>query len=581
MIVPYKRRSEIMALDGIFLSTITSEIRNEIIDCKIDKINQPEKDELLISIRGKKNIKLLISANATYPRIHLTDISKVNPMQPPMFCMVLRKYLTNGRIKNIYQLDSDRILCMDISNTDELGFDSIYTLIVEIMGRHSNITLIRARDNKIMDCIKHITPEINSFRTLLPGMEYKYPPKSEKLNPFNFSYDEVTARVKENNFILDKNFLFNVFTGFSKIISKDLFIRASFKEPVTIPSLLHEVEELLNSLGNNKFNFVIYYDGNKPIDFYCYPLVNYEDRINKEFPTASKLLDSFYSEKDKQDRIKGRTQDIEKLISTNLDRCYKKVEILNSILEEAKEKDTYKIFGELLTANIYSIKLGDKNIKLWNYYSEDNQYLDIKLEENLTPSENIQKYFKKYNKLKKSEISALEQIKYAEEEINYLTSVLNSISHINSYDEIHEIREELIEAGYIKFKKTKIKNKPTKPHHYISSNGLDIYVGKNNIQNDYLTLKFANKNDLWFHTKNIPGSHVIIRGKNISESDIMEAAILAATFSKAQNSSNVPVDYTEIRNVKKPSGAKPGMVIYSTNKTIYVNPGEIKIKRAE
>lgn len=570
-----------MALDGIFLSTITSEIRNEIIDCKIDKINQPEKDELLISIRGKKNIKLLISANATYPRIHLTDISKVNPMQPPMFCMVLRKYLTNGRIKNIYQLDSDRILCMDISNTDELGFDSIYTLIVEIMGRHSNITLIRARDNKIMDCIKHITPEINSFRTLLPGMEYKYPPKSEKLNPFNFSYDEVTARVKENNFILDKNFLFNVFTGFSKIISKDLFIRASFKEPVTIPSLLHEVEELLNSLGNNKFNFVIYYDGNKPIDFYCYPLVNYEDRINKEFPTASKLLDSFYSEKDKQDRIKGRTQDIEKLISTNLDRCYKKVEILNSILEEAKEKDTYKIFGELLTANIYSIKLGDKNIKLWNYYSEDNQYLDIKLEENLTPSENIQKYFKKYNKLKKSEISALEQIKYAEEEINYLTSVLNSISHINSYDEIHEIREELIEAGYIKFKKTKIKNKPTKPHHYISSNGLDIYVGKNNIQNDYLTLKFANKNDLWFHTKNIPGSHVIIRGKNISESDIMEAAILAATFSKAQNSSNVPVDYTEIRNVKKPSGAKPGMVIYSTNKTIYVNPGEIKIKRAE
>lgn len=570
-----------MALDGIFLSTITSEIRNEIIDCKIDKINQPEKDELLISIRGKKNIKLLISANATYPRIHLTDISKVNPMQPPMFCMVLRKYLTNGRIKNIYQLDSDRILCMDISNTDELGFDSVYTLIVEIMGRHSNITLLRARDHKIMDCIKHITPEINSFRTLLPGMEYKYPPKSEKLNPFNFSYDEVTARVKENNFILDKNFLFNVFTGFSKIISKDLFIRASFKEPVTIPSLLHEVEELLNSLGNNKFNFVIYYDGNKPIDFYCYPLVNYEDRINKEFPTASKLLDSFYSEKDKQDRIKGRTQDIEKLISTNLDRCYKKVEILNSILEEAKEKDTYKIFGELLTANIYSIKLGDKNIKLWNYYSEDNEYLDIKLEENLTPSENIQKYFKKYNKLKKSEISALEQIKYAEEEINYLTSVLNSISHINSYDEIHEIREELIEAGYIKFKKTKIKNKPTKPHHYISSNGLDIYVGKNNIQNDYLTLKFANKNDLWFHTKNIPGSHVIIRGKNISESDIMEAAILAATFSKAQNSSNVPVDYTEIRNVKKPSGAKPGMVIYSTNKTIYVNPGEIKIKRAE
>lgn len=563
-----------MALDGIFLSTLTSEIKNEIIDCKIDKINQPEKDELLISIRGKKNIKLLISANSTYPRVHLTDIVKVNPLQPPMFCMVLRKYLINGRIKDVYQIESDRILCIDISNTDELGFDSVYTLIIEIMGRHSNITLLRARDNKIMDCIKHITPDINSFRTLLPGVTYKYPPKSEKLNPFNFTYEEAANRVEHGNLPLDKNLLFNLFTGFSKTISKDLYMKASLKDSLSLEAYLKEVEKLLYDLSHNKNNFIIYYDNDNPIDFYCCYLETFKDKINKDFPSGSRLLDSFYAEKDKQDRIKSRTQDIEKLISTNLDRCYKKLEILNSILKEAEQKETYKIFGELLTANIYSIKPGQKNIKLWNYYSEDNEYLHIELDENLTPSENIQKYFKKYNKLKKSEISALEQINYTEEEINYLTSVLNSISHINNYDEIHEIREELVEAGYIKFKKTKIKNKPTKPHHFISSNGLDIYVGKNNIQNDYLTLKFAHKNDLWFHTKNIPGSHVILRGKDISESDIREAATLAATFSKAQNSSNVPVDYTEIKNVKKPSGAKPGMVIYTTNKTLYVNPEE-------
>ncbi len=495
-----------MALDGIFLSSIVYELRKEILDAKIDKVNQPEKDELLITIRGKKNYKLLISSNSSYPRIHLTEINKANPMQPPMFCMVLRKYLTNGRIKDIYQIHSDRILCIDISNTDELGFDSIYTLIIEIMGRHSNITLVRSRDNKIMDCIKHITPDINSYRTLLPGIDYKYPPESVKLNPFNFKEKEAVSFLEEKNIKLDKNFYFNTFTGISKVLSKDLYLRADQNSDIDLSVLFEELQIFIEAIKNNEYKYVIYYNGSVPLDFYCHELSIYKEYNSKSFTTPWSLLDAFYFEKDKQDRIKSKTQDIEKLISTNLDRCYKKIDILNQVLEEGKEKEDYRIKGELLTANIYSITPGIKKIKLWNYYSENDEYVEIELDTNLSPSENIQKYYKRYNKLKKSETSAKEQLEHTKQEIHYLTSVLNSISNIENYEEIDEIREELIESGYIRFRKNKKKNKPTKPHHFVSSEGADIHVGKNNIQNDNLTLRFAGKNDTWLHTKNIPGS---------------------------------------------------------------------------
>ena len=565
-----------MALDGIFLSSIVSELKDSLLETKIDKINQPEKDEILLTFRGIKNKKLLISASPTYPRIHFTSILKDNPKVAPMFCMVLRKHLIGGRIKAITQHNNDRIITIDIANTDEMGFDSVYMLIIEIMGRHSNISLVRKRDFKVMDCVKHISSAINSFRVLLPGVTYIFPPISNKLNPFTYKREEVKHPL-EGNF--DEGFYFQTFTGISKVLSKELFYRVREKGELNKDLLLDVLDDYIMGIKSGLYSFTMYHDF-KPREFYCTELYTYEKYQSKKYENASELLETFYSEKDKLERIKNRTQNLEKIINTNLERCYKKVKILDSAIVEANKKDVFKIYGELLTANIYSIKEGQRCATLWDYYSEDNSMITIPLDPNKSPSENIQSYYKKYNKLKKSEEAAFEQLKITEEEIDYLTSVMNSISNITAYEEIHEIREELMEAGYIRYRKSKDKPKATKPHHFISSQGHDIYVGRNNLQNDYLTLRFAGKTDTWFHTKNIPGSHVIVKGNNLPEETIMEAASLAAYFSKGKASSKVPVDYTEVRNVKKPNGAKPGMVIYNTNKTIYVDP-EITVKKRE
>lgn len=565
-----------MALDGIFLSSIISELKDTLLETKIDKINQPEKDEILITFRGIKNRKLLISASPTYPRIHFTSIMKDNPKVAPMFCMVLRKHLIGGRIKAITQHNNDRIITIDIANTDEMGFDSIYMLIIEIMGRHSNISLIRKRDFKVMDCIKHISSAINSFRVLLPGVQYVFPPESNKLNPFSYKREELINVLDKD---LDEGFYFQSFTGVSKVLSKELMVRTRINGEVTKDSLLDTLDSYLKPLKEGSYTFTMYYDRG-PREFYCTELAIYKDFDSKVYKSGSELLENYYNEKDKSERIKNRTQDLEKIINTNLERCNKKIKILKNAITEGSKKEVYKIYGELLTANIYALKGGQESATLWDYYSEDNSMITIPLEPNKSPSENIQSYYKKYNKLKKSEEVAIEQLKIAEEEIDYLTSVINNISNITSYEEVHEIREELMEAGYIRYRKNKDKPKTTKPHHFISSQGYDIYVGRNNLQNDYLTLRFAGKNDTWFHTKNIPGSHVIVKGNNLPEETLIEAASLAAYYSKGKSSSKVPVDYTEVRNVKKPNGAKPGMVTYSTNKTIYADP-EITIKRRE
>ncbi|MBU5590776.1 NFACT family protein [Clostridium sp. MSJ-4] len=572
-----------MALDGIFLQSLVHELKDEILNCKIDKVNQPEKDEITLTLRGPKgNRKLLISSSPNYPRIHLTEEPKTNPAQPPMFCMLLRKYLIGGRIRDLLQLNNDRILLMNIENTDELGFDSMYSLVVEIMGRHSNITLVRQRDSMVMDSIKHITPEINSYRSLYPGIKYKYPPSSDKFNPLSFIKDDLLEYIKSNEIILSHNTASNCFTGVSKLLSKDLYNKyISVKETEENINLYVEIcNDYFNKVKSKDFQFLSYIEEGSPKDFYCIDLITMINYTKKSYESPSKLLEDFYKEKDRSDRIHGRSTELLKLIHTNLDRCNKKIQILKSTLKDCENKSDYKIKGELLTANIYSIKPGMKKVNLLNYYSDKEEYLTIELDENKSPSENIQYYYKRYNKYKKSEEAAKEQLLVAEDEIKYLNSVLSNLINIEHYDEIHDIKSELIESGYIKYRGSKKgKQKPSKPLHFISSDGIDIYVGKNNIQNDYLTLKFANRQDTWLHTKNIPGSHVIIKGENIPESTLLEGATLAAYYSKSKDSSNVPVDYTLVKNVKKPSGAKPGMVIYYTNKTIYITPKEINLKK--
>ncbi|MCF0149248.1 MAG: fibronectin/fibrinogen-binding protein [Clostridium sp.] len=567
-----------MALDGIYLYSLLHDFKKSILNCKIDKINQPEKDEVILTLRkDRENIKLLISASSKFPRIHLTNVSKPNPLQAPMFTMVMRKYLIGGRITNVTQLNGDRIIQLHIESTDELGFDSKYILIVEIMGRHSNITLVRERDNKIMECIKHISSDVNTYRVLYPGISYVYPPISQKLDPFNFSLDDYNLYLENNRIAIDEFFFTNTFTGIGKPLSRSLYINfLQDNDNINSYNIFNFFKIFIKNIENN-FSFNIYKENDIFKDFYCIDLSLYENKYSKiNFDNPNLLLDEFFTIKDKQDRLLSRSIDLQKLVATNIDRCNNKAKKLKNILKECDEKYKYKIFGDLLTSYIYMINKGDKQIKVLNFYnSEEEEYITIKLDENKSPSENIQSYYKKYNKLKKSEESAIEQLEKNEEELEYLNSVFTNIINCENYIEINDIKKELTETGYLKFKgnsKNNKKDKASKPIHLISSDGTDIYIGKNNIQNDYLTLKFANKNHLWLHTKNIPGSHVILCSDNPSDASIEEAAILAAYYSKAKNSTKVPVDYTIVKNIKKPNGAKPGMVIYHTNYTIYTEP---------
>lgn len=566
-----------MALDGIYLYSIVKELKDSIIDAKIDKINQPEKDEVILTLRkDRKNIKLLISASSRFPRIHLTNINKQNPIKAPMFTMVMRKYLLGGKIIDISQDNGDRIIKILIESTDELGFFSKYILIVEIMGRHSNISLIRERDNKIMECIKHISADVNTYRILHPGIEYVYPPISNKLNPYNFCKEDFITFSKEIN--LDENFFSKVFTGIGKFLSKNLFEKLSQdNNTINLDIFFNFFKNFMKNLDKN-FIFTIYLDNGLYKDFHCIKFLNKNSQYKVlEFDSPSVLLEEYYSTKDKQDRLSSRSVDLQKLINTNIERCNNKDKKLNSILIEAKTKEKYKIQGDLLTSYIYMLKKGIKEITLLNFFSEKpDDYITISLDENKSPSENIQKFYKKYNKLKKSEESALEQLEKNKEELEYLHSVLTNIKNCDTYQEIDEIKKELIETGYLKSRGTmkNKKEKTSKPMHFISSEGIDIYVGKNNIQNDYLSLKFANKNHIWLHTKDIPGSHVILCSESPSDLALEEAAIIAAYYSKGRDSSKIQVDYTKVRNLKKPNGAKPGMVIYHTNSSITVKPLE-------
>lgn len=566
-----------MALDGIYLYSLVQDFKKSILNCKIDKINQPEKDEIILTLRkDRQNIKLLISSSSRFPRIHLTKITKPNPLQAPMFAMVMRKYLIGGKIVDIRQLNGDRIIELHIESTDELGFDSKYILIVEIMGRHSNITLVRERDNKVMECIKHISSDINTYRVLYPGVNYVYPPKSTKLDPFDFSIEDINLYLNNNNFDIDERIFSNIFTGVSNPLSKHMYGKLLRNNSnINEESIFNFFKNFIENIENN-FQYKIYIDNEVFKEFHCIELNNLKSIYSSiSFENPSELLEEFFYTKDKQDRLLNRSTDLQKLISTNIDRCNNKSKKLKNILIQCEEKEMLKINGDLLTSYIYMLKKGLSEISLLNFYSETDEYITIKLDEDKSPSENIQFFYKKYNKLKKSEESALKQLKKNEEELEYLNSVMINILNCENYLEIDDIKKELIETGYLKFKPSNKKNrkdKTSKPIHLISSDGIDIYIGKNNIQNDYLTLKFANKNHIWLHTKNIPGSHVILCSDKPSDIALEEAGILAAYYSKAKKSTKVPVDYTKVRNLKKPNGSKPGMVIYNTNYTLYIEP---------
>lgn len=570
---------DIMAFDGLYLHSITKELKESILNSRADKVHQPEKDEIILNLRGREgNHRLLLTSTADHARVHLSKEAKQNPNQPPLFTMVLRKYLQGGRLVEIQQPQGDRILNLTFEVSDEMGFNSNYHLISEMMGRHSNILLVRERDQKIMECIKHVGADMNTYRLLLPGAEYIPPPAQNKLNPVDFSDKELLERLPSE---FSANDFSKLFSGISRMTSQLLYTlyQDQLKNQLEPVAAIRWV--LNKALAAD--TFYIFIKKNMPIDIsLVLPseefLAEYDEI--EEFSSPSEALEFFFAAKDRSNRVRQRSQDILRIIDANVDRVERKIEILEEVLAEASTKDDFLNQGELIKANLYALKDGMDRAKVINFYDEDQAEIEIKLDPNKSITANMQKFFNQYNKYKRSEEKAKEQLLLAKEELSYLNSVADSVMRSEDPSDIADIRQELIVAGYIRFKSSRKKREsPSKPMRFKSTEGYTIYVGKNNNQNDFLTTKLADPYDTWLHTKDYPGSHVIIKGSGFSDETLLEAANLAAWHSKAQTGSKVPVDYTLVRHVKKPNGAKPGMVIYVANKTVYVDPGLPRLER--
>ncbi|MHC0037226.1 Rqc2 family fibronectin-binding protein [Pseudoneobacillus sp. C159] len=563
-----------MSFDGLFTKLMTEEI-SSLISGRINKIYQPYKNEMIITVRASgKNHKLLLSAHPSYARVQLTNESYDNPNEPPMFCMLLRKHLEGGIIENIYQIELDRIIVMEVKGRNELGDLTYKQLIIEIMGRHSNIILVDKEKNTILDSIKHVSYAVNSHRAILPGHAYVLPPQQEKQNPFHLEETDILKRLDFNAGKVDKQ-LVEQFAGLSPLMAKEIIYRSGLANRVTVPKTFLV---MMSDIKEGKIKPTLSINEQKEA-FYFLPLGHINGE-KKSYSTLSELLDRFYFGKAERDRVRQQANDLERFIQNEMEKNAKKIEKLKLTLEEASKADRYQLFGELLTANMYSLQKGMKEIQVLNYYDENEATVLIPLDPLKTPSDNAQKYFSKYQKAKNSITIVEEQIRLAGEEYAYFDILWQQLMSASIRD-IAEIREELIEGGYIREKQRKKSKANTqgKPQLeiYWASDGTEILVGKNNKQNDYLTNKLAGRDEIWFHTKDIPGSHVVVRSKNPDETTILEAATLAAYFSKAKLSSSVPVDYTRVRFVKKPNGAKPGFVFYDQQQTIYVTPNEEKV----
>ncbi|WP_078547240.1 Rqc2 family fibronectin-binding protein [Litchfieldia alkalitelluris] len=561
-----------MSFDGIFTHAVVDELKTALSSGRISKIHQPYKQELIFQIRANgKNHKLFISAHPSYARIHLTNENYENPSEPPMFCMLLRKHLEGSIIENIEQIEMDRVLIFTIKSRNEIGDISYKQLVVEIMGRHSNIILLDMERQMILDSIKHISPAVNRHRIVLPGQEYIAPPAQQKMNPLLVEEDMILKKINFNAGKIDQQIV-EQFSGISPLFAREITHLAGLVNRVTLPKAFLGLIEKVNK---KQYTPTLIINPKKEY-FYMIDLEHIEGE-RKEFESISEMLDRYYYGKAERDRVKQQGNDLERFISNERNKNKKKINKLIQTLEDAGKADQYKLFGELLTANMYTITRGMKEIELINYYTEEQEVIKIPLNPMKSPSDNAQAYFQKYQKAKNSISIVEDQITKAKEEITYFDTLYQQIESASPKD-IQEIREELIEEGYLKSRQTKgnKKSKPQKPilEKYTSSDGTTILVGKNNKQNDYLTNKVAARDEMWLHTKDIPGSHVVIQSKDPSEQTILEAANLAAYFSKAKTSASVPVDYTLIRHVKKPSGSKPGYVIYDNQNTVYVTPDE-------
>lgn len=576
-----------MSLDGIFLNSITNDLYSKLIGGRVDKIHQPDKNEIVISIRSKgENFKLLITAISSSPRLHLTNVIRQNPSEPPMFCMLLRKHLTGAHITDIKQINFDRIVEISFECRDELGTTVHKSLITEIMGKHSNIIFIN-ENNTIIDSMKRIAENVSSVRQVYPGLKYVIPPNSDKLNPLTVTRELFMKEIESaNKGIYIYNFLYKNFLGFSPFISREICYLTNLNESAYIGELsIEKIEEIwtvfnkiINKIKSNDFSYNIYYDENKnQYGFYCMDVAYLKDYDKKSFTSSGELFDEYYYELDNKNKINQRVASLINSINTKINRDKKKVEKQRTELLNAENRDKYKIYGELIIANFHKTPENNK-LTVINYYDPEQKEITIPLDPKLNLSLNSQKFFKRYNKLKKAEEELEKLIDSTLSEISYLENILFSIEECEKTDDLNDIYTELIAEGIMKRKSKSKVNKSNKAKPittFISSGGHEILVGKNNIQNDMITFKIGKKEDYWFHAKGIPGSHVIIKtnGDELTDNEYVEAAQIAAYYSKGKNSSAVEVDYTKKSNIKKPPNAKPGFVIYDTNYSMIVKPG--------
>jgi len=573
-----------MAFDGITVCCMVQELNKILKDGRIDKVLQPEYDEIALAIRaGGKNHKLVLSASSSNPRIHLTSVQKENPEKAPMFCMLLRKHILSGKVVGFTQPDFERIVEMHIESRNEMGDTSVKRLIIEIMGRTSNIVLTD-ESNKVLGSIKHVDFSVSTVRQLIPGIAYEMPPSQHKHNPSETNKEKFIELIDGYSLESDK-FLLDTFTGIGPLSAREIAYKAFGIADKNCQLMNYEEKEkfartfveFFEKLKIGDFTPVlIYKSADKVKDFSGIEITHYQGLLEtKKFDSLNDAVNEYYITKDFAERISQKTSSLHKFVDNNIQRCQKKLALHQQKLKECRSMEKYKVMGDLITANLYRINGGDLFIEAENYY-DNMKIMKIELKAEFSPSQNAQRYYKLYQKLKNAEVMTKEQIKLAETELDYLESIKESIEIVENDLDINELREELSSQGYRvkKVEKSKIRKQISKPMEFQLSDGYVAYVGKNNLQNDQLTLRMSRPDDLWFHTKFIHGSHTVIKTNGVMPSDdvIVEAAKICAYFSKARNSANVPVDYTVIKNVKKPSGAKPGMVIYDKYNTVNVKP---------
>ena len=562
-----------MALDGITIANIVKEMRDALLGGRIAKIAQPEADELLLTVKAPSGQRrLYISASASLPLVYLTDENKPSPFTAPNFCMLLRKHIANGRIVSITQPSLERIIVLGIEHLDELGDLCRKKLVIEIMGKHSNV-IFCDEDDRIIDSIKHVPAQMSSVREVLPGRTYFIPDTMHKADPLTISESDFAVLLRQKPSALSKA-LYTSLTGISPVVAEEICFLAGLDSALPpselsddlMTHLYRQFSLFLDQVREEDFHPAIYYRNNEPQEFASVPLTHLEGCARQEFDTISQVLSSYYAVKNRITRIRQKSADLRHIVQTALERNRKKYDLQARQLKDTDKRETYKVYGELLQTYGYQAEPEAKELEALNYYT--NAMIRIPLDPTKTPLENAKRYFEKYNKMKRTYEALSHLIVETRDEISYLESVSNALDIARTEDDLAQVKEELTQSGYVRRKFTKKKEKfKSMPLHYISSDGYDMYVGKNNFQNEELTFSFASGNDWWFHAKKVPGSHVIVKsqGEDMPDRVFEEAGKLAAFYSKNNGSEKVEVDYVEKKHVKKVKGQKPGFVIYHTN----------------